>query len=80
MRILENPSFIRGGGAGRSRNHGDQRGSDGVADVDMKKDGQQRHEHDPSTEAGERSEKSREKGDERHDGGESQNGHAIYLG
>src|ERR1700681_4953719 len=56
---------IRGGGAGGGRDHGDERGPDGVADVHMKEDGEQGHEDNPSTKAGERSEKS---GDEGNDG------------
>jgi hypothetical protein len=45
----------------------------------VKKNGKQGHEHDATTQAGERSEKSRHEGDDRDDGGEFQDGHFQFL-
>ena len=63
------------GRAGGCGNHGDQRGSDGVANVDAEGDGQQRNDHHSAAQAGDGAE---EAGDERagsDDGGEFQDGH-----
>jgi hypothetical protein len=44
----------------------------------VEKDGEQGHEDDTTTEAGKRTEKSRDEGDDRNDGGEGQNGHLNF--
>jgi len=45
----------------------------------VEKDGEQRHEDNPTTEAGERSEKSRNEGDNRDNGGEVQDSHLNFF-
>ena len=68
---------IGGSGAGGGRDHGDQRGSDGVADIHVKEDGEQGHKHHTTAQAGERSQKSRDEGDDCDDDGEFQDGQVI---
>ena len=80
MRMLENPSFTYADRRARGgRDDGNERGSDGIANIHVEKKSEQRHQNDSAAEAGERSKKSRDEGDGRDDGGELEDSHSNFF-
>ena len=61
--------------ARRGCDHRNQRRSNGVPDVHMKNESQQRHNNNAATKTGERAEEPSEKGAKRHQSGKKQDGH-----
>ena len=66
---------IGGSGSRRSGDDGDERGTDGVMDVDVKEDGENRNDDHTAAESAERAEKASSNGAEEEDEGELEGSH-----
>jgi hypothetical protein len=78
--IGESFADIGGGGSRGSGNHGDERGADGVMDVDVKEDGEDRDDDHAAAETAECAEEAGGDGAEEEDEGELEGGHARVQG
>ena len=77
--VREAFAHVSGGGARRRRDNRDERGADGVAQIDVEQQREHRHNHHAPAQAGERTEQAGQNRGAEDGKGEGENGHARRL-